>query len=154
VAQRLEGSIERINGSLIVAKFGEEPKMGDLTEVGNLKLMGEIVRLSEDTAYIQCYESTSGLKPGEPVIDIGTPLVAELGPGLMGKIVDGIERSEIELWDMTGPFITRGTNIVPLNREKNGLFFFDPFLKKIFFQLFQTVRRSLNSIDLRNMEAF
>ena len=122
MAQRLEGTIERINGSLIVAKFTEEPKMGDLIEVGNLKLMGEIVRLSEETAYIQCYESTSGLKPGEPVIDIGTPLVAELGPGLMGKIVDGVERSEIELWDMTGPFITRGTNIAPLNREKKWEF--------------------------------
>ena len=118
MSQRLVGTIERINGSLIIAKFAEEPKMGDLTEVGDLKLMGEIVRLSEETAYIQCYESTSGLKPGEPVVDIGTPLVAELGPGLMGQIVDGIERSEMELWDLTGPFITRGTNIDSLNRDK------------------------------------
>jgi V/A-type H+-transporting ATPase subunit A len=122
MSERLEGTIERINGSLIVAKFKEEPKMGDLIEVGNLKLMGEIVRLSEETAYIQCYESTSGLKPGEPVIDTGTPLVAELGPGLMGQIVDGVERSEISLWDLTGPFISRGTNIIPLNREKKWLF--------------------------------
>ncbi len=122
MAQRLEGSIERINGSLIVAKFTEEPKMGDLTEVGNLKLMGEIVRLSEETAYIQCYESTSGVKPGEPVVDIGTPLVAELGPGLMGQIMDGVERSEIELWDLTGPFITRGTTIASLKRDKKWPF--------------------------------
>ena len=122
MAQRLEGTIERINGSLVVAKFVEEPKMGDLVEVGGLKLMGEIVRLSEETAYIQCYESTSGLKPGEPVTDIGTPLVAELGPGLMGQILDGVERSEITLWDMTGPFITRGTNIASLNREKKWEF--------------------------------
>jgi V/A-type H+-transporting ATPase subunit A len=92
--------------------------MGDLIEVGNLRLMGEIVRLSKETAFIQCYESTAGLKPGEPVIDIGTPLVAELGPGLMGQIIDGVARSETELWDLTGPFISRGTNIPPLNREK------------------------------------
>lgn len=114
----LEGKIERINGSLVVAKFDEEPKMGDLIEVGNLKLMGEIVRLSEEATYIQCYEVTSGLKPGEPVIDSGMPLIAELGPGLMGTIVDGIERSETQLWNLTGPFVTRGTNIAPLNREK------------------------------------
>jgi len=114
----IEGTIERINGSLVVAKFKEEPKMGDLAEVGNLKLMGEIVRLSEETAYIQVYEATAGLKPGEPVMDIGTPLIAELGPGIMSQIVDGVERSETELWDLTGPFITRGTNIAPLNREK------------------------------------
>lgn len=122
MSERIEGTIERINGSLIVANFEEEPKMGDLTEVGNLKLMGEIVRLSEETAFIQCYESTSGLRPGEPVIDTGRPLVAELGPGLMGQIVDGVERSEMELWDLTGPFISRGTNIAPLNREKKWTF--------------------------------
>jgi len=118
MAERLEGTIERINGSLIIGKFKEEPKMGDLIEVGNLRLMGEIVRLSKETAFIQCYESTAGLKPGEPVIDIGTPLVAELGPGLMGQIIDGVARSETELWDLTGPFISRGANIPPLNREK------------------------------------
>jgi V/A-type H+-transporting ATPase subunit A len=122
MSHRIEGTIERINGSLIVANFEEEPKMGDLTEVGTLKLMGEIVRLSEETAFIQCYESTSGLKPGEPVIDTGSPLVAELGPGLMGQIVDGVERSEMELWDLTGPFISRGTNIAPLNRDKKWVF--------------------------------
>ncbi len=118
----LEGRIERINGSLVVSKFDEEPKMGDLIEVGNLKLMGEIVRLSKETAYIQCYEATSGLRPGEPVIDMGSPLIAELGPGLMGTIVDGIERSETKLWDLTGPFVSRGTNIAPLDREKKWNF--------------------------------
>jgi V/A-type H+-transporting ATPase subunit A len=118
----LEGLIERINGSLVVANFEEEPKMGDLIEVGKLKLMGEIVRLSTKTAYIQCYEATSGLRPGEPVIDTGMPLIAELGPGLMGTIVDGIERSETKLWDLTGPFVSRGTNIAPLDREKKWNF--------------------------------
>ena len=118
----LKGIIERINGSLVVAKFNEEPKMGDLIEVGNLKLMGEIVRLSEESTFIQCYEVTSGLKPGEPVIDTGMPLIAELGPGIMGRIVDGVERSETELWDLTGPFVSRGTNIASLNREKKWYF--------------------------------
>ena len=118
----LVGTIERINGSLVVAKFDEEPKIGDLIEVGDLKLMGEIVRLSGETAYIQCYEITSGIRPGEPVLDTGRPLVAELGPGIMGTIIDGVERSETELWDLTGPFVTRGTNIAPLNREKKWAF--------------------------------
>lgn len=117
-----QGVIERINGSLVIAKFDEEPKMGDLVEVGDLKLMGEIVRLSGETAYVQVYEITSGVRPGEPVVDIGTPLVAELGPGLMGQIMDGVARSETKLWDLTGPFITRGTNILPLDREKKWAF--------------------------------
>ncbi len=118
----LVGAIERINGSLVVAKFDEKPKIGDLVEVGDLKLMGEIVRLSGDTAYIQCYEITSGIRPGEPVLDTGHPLVAELGPGIMGAIIDGVQRSETELWELTGPFVTRGTNIAPLNREKKWAF--------------------------------
>ncbi len=84
--------------------------------------MGEIVRLSEETAYIQCYEVTSGIRPGEPVIDTGRPLVAELGPGLMGAILDGVERSETRLWELTGPFVTRGTNIIPIDREKKWPF--------------------------------
>jgi V/A-type H+-transporting ATPase subunit A len=116
------GKIERINGSLVVSKFEGEPKMGDLIEVGNLKLMGEIVRLNNDIAYIQCYEATSGLKPGEPVLDTGMPLMAELGPGLMATIVDGVERSETELWKLTGPFVSRGTNITPLKRDKKWFF--------------------------------
>jgi len=114
----MEGTIERINGSLVIAKFDEAPKIGDLVEVGDLRLMGEIVRLSEETAYIQCYEVTSGIRPGEPVIDTGRPLVAELGPGIMSMIVDGVERSQTKLWELTGPFVSRGTNIVPLDREK------------------------------------
>jgi len=118
----LVGAIERINGSLVVAKFDEKPKIGDLVEVGDLKLMGEIVRLSGETAYIQCYEITSGIRPGEPVLDTGHPLVAELGPGIMGTIIDGVQRSETELWELTGPFVTRGTNIAPLNREKKWAF--------------------------------
>ncbi len=118
----LVGTIERINGSLVVAKFEEEPKIGDLIEVGDLKLMGEIVRLSKETAFIQCYEVTSGLRPGEPVLDTGSPLVAELGPGIMSTIVDGVQRSETKLWELTGPFISRGTNIAPLDREKTWAF--------------------------------
>jgi len=118
----LVGTIERINGSLVVARFEKEPKIGDLVEVGDLRLMGEIVRLSEKTAYIQCYETTSGLRPGEPVLDTGKPLVAELGPGLMGTIVDGVERSEVKLWEIAGPFVTRGIHILPLDRERRWSF--------------------------------
>ena len=116
------GTIERINGSLILARFVERPKIGDLVQVGDLELMGEVVRLTEDIAAIQCYEITSGLRPGEPVVDTGMPLVAELGPGLMGTIFDGVERSEIELLKLAGSFITRGINIPPLDREKRWPF--------------------------------
>ena len=122
------GTIERINGSLIRANFKGAPKIGDLVEVGDLKLMGEIVRLDGQTAFIQCYEITSGIRPGEPVNDTGEPLMAELGPGIMGAIIDGVERSETELWNRTGPFVSRGTSVAPLDRNKKWSFV--PTVKK------------------------
>jgi V/A-type H+/Na+-transporting ATPase subunit A len=122
------GIIERINGSLIRATFTGAPKIGDLVEVGNLKLMGEIVRLDGQTAFCQCYEITDGIRPGEPVIDTGEPLMAELGPGIMGAIMDGVERSETELWNRTGPFVSRGTSVAPLDRKKKWAFV--PTVKK------------------------
>jgi len=124
----LAGTIERINGSLVLANFPEKPKIGDLVEVGELKLTGEVVRLTENIAAIQCYEATSGLKPGEPVRDTGKPLIAELGPGLIGTILDGVQRSEVELWKLTGPFITRGVSIAPLDKKKKWNF--TPKVKK------------------------
>lgn len=117
-----EGMIKRINGSLIVAEGLPEAKIGDVAYIGSQRLIGEVVRIFGNEVDLQCYEDTSGLKPGEPVINTGKPLVAELGPGLIGEIFDGLERSELELWRLTGPFIKRGYRIAPLNRDKKWHF--------------------------------
>ena len=119
---QIQGIIERVNGSLIIASFSQKPKIGDLVEIGNLKLMGEVISLIGDRAAIQCYEVTSGLKPGEVVSDTGKPLVAELGPGIMGVIFDGLQRPETALLEMTGSFIKRGVVAPPLDRKKKWYF--------------------------------
>ena len=116
------GEIKRVNGSLIIAEGLEGVRIGDIAYVGDLRLIGEVVRISGREVALQCYEDTSGLRPGEHVISIGMPLVAELGPGLIGGIFDGLERSEIELWKRTGPFIKKGYRVIPLNREKRWHF--------------------------------
>jgi len=116
------GEIKRINGSLIIAEGLKGVKIGDIAYVGDLKLIGEVVRISGRKVALQCYEDTSGLRPGEHVISTGTPLVAELGPGLIGGIFDGLERSELELWKEAGPFIKKGYRVIPLNREKKWYF--------------------------------
>ena len=116
------GEIKRINGSLIIAEGLEGVRIGDIAYVGDLKLIGEVVRISGREVALQCYEDTSGLRPGERVISTGTPLVAELGPGLIGGIFDGLERSELELWKKAGPFIKKGYRVIPLNREKKWHF--------------------------------
>ena len=119
---KLEGFIERINGSLVIAKGLSRPEIGDVVNVGELGLVGEVVRLSGAHTAIQCYESTSGLRPGEPVVNTTLPLTAELGPGLVRTIYDGLERSETEMWTNIGPFITRGVKTLAIDRKKKWAF--------------------------------
>ncbi len=123
-----KGEIVRINGSLIIAENVPNAKIGDITYLGELKLLGEIVRIFKNRVAIQCYEDTGGLRPGDEVINTEKPLVAELGPGLLGGIFDGLEISELKLWDLTGPFVKRGFKIEPLDRNKK--WDFTPTVKK------------------------
>jgi len=116
------GRIIRVNGPLILAKNVPRARVGDVVHLGNEKLIGEIVRIKEEIVAIQCYEDTSGLRPGEPVINTYEPLVAELGPGLLGQIFDGLEFSEIKLHEVYGPFIKRGVKIERLDRNKKWEF--------------------------------
>ncbi|MCW4033080.1 MAG: V-type ATP synthase subunit A [Candidatus Bathyarchaeota archaeon] len=124
----VKGKIKRINGSLVIADGLVGAKIGDVIHIGSFELIGEVVRITGRDVAIQCYETTSGVKPGEPVVSTQMPLVAELGPGLMGSIFDGLEFSETEMWDLTGPFMKRGTKISPLNRKKKWNFI--PKVKK------------------------
>ena len=83
-------------------------KMHEMVEVGNERLIGEIIRLEGDVATIQVYENTSGIKPKEEVIGTGAPLSAELGPGLLGNIYDGIQRLLEWIQEQAGALIERG----------------------------------------------
>src|SRR4030065_2528210 len=92
--------------------------MYETVVVGNSKLVGEVIRLTGDVAFIQVYESTSGLKPGEPVIGTGNPLSVLLGPGIIGQIYDGIQRPLKELSKKSGSFIGRGITTTPVDMTK------------------------------------
>ncbi len=122
MSKQVIGRIKRINGSLVIARGLTGSKIGDVVYIGRSKLIGEVVRISGDEFALQCYEDTSGLQPGESVIGTGSPLVAELGPGMIGEIFDGLERSELELWRLSGPFIKKGYKIAPLKRDKKWHF--------------------------------
>jgi V/A-type H+-transporting ATPase subunit A len=93
-------------------------QMHEMVEVGKDRLIGEIIRLEGDVATIQVYENTSGIKPTEDVIGTGAPLSAELGPGLLGNIYDGIQRTLEWLKEQTGAFIQRGTKTAALPKDK------------------------------------
>ncbi|MCX8146922.1 MAG: V-type ATP synthase subunit A, partial [Candidatus Woesearchaeota archaeon] len=92
--------------------------MYDVVRVGKEKLMGEVIQISEENTTIQVYEDTSGIKPGEPVINTGTPLSVELGPGMLGSIYDGIQRPLPVLKEKMGDFIKRGVDAPGLDPEK------------------------------------
>ena len=102
--------------------------MYETVYVGDERLIGEIIKLTGDVAFIQVYENTSGLKPGEPVEATGSPLSVSLGPGMLGSIYDGVQRPLDVLGDVAGGFIKRGVKADPLPLNKKWLF--KPLVKK------------------------
>jgi V/A-type H+-transporting ATPase subunit A len=96
--------------------------MYDVVQVGEERLMGEVIQIVREKTVIQVYEDTSGIRPGEKVVDTGAPLVAELGPGLLGSIYDGVQRPLPVLVKEMGDYIARGVAAPGLNREKKWKF--------------------------------
>lgn len=113
-----QGRIVWVSGPAVRADGMSEAKMYETVSVGDAKLIGEVIRLTGDVAFIQVYESTSGLKPGEPVIGTGNPLTVLLGPGIIGQIYDGIQRPLKELSKKSGSFIGRGIVTTPVDMTK------------------------------------
>jgi len=102
-----EGEIYKVAGPVVIAT-GMEPQMYDVVHVGDEGLMGEVIQIEDEKAYIQVYEDTTGVKPGEPVENTGQPLSVQLGPGLLTSIYDGLQRPLVTLQEKTGDFIERG----------------------------------------------
>jgi len=114
----VDATIARISGPVAVAKDLEGAHMFDVVRIGEMGLMGEIIRLEGNTAQIQVYEDTTGLKPGEKVINTERPLSMQLGPGLLTSIYDGIQRPLNILAEESGDFISGGKMIPALDQKK------------------------------------
>jgi V/A-type H+-transporting ATPase subunit A len=123
-----KGRIVWVSGPAVKADGMSTAKMYETVEVGDSKLIGEVIRLTGDVAFVQVYESTSGLKPGEPVVGTGQPLSVSLGPGIIGKIYDGIQRPLDEIAAKSGAFISRGVITTPVDLKKK--YKFKPSAKK------------------------
>jgi V/A-type H+-transporting ATPase subunit A len=118
----VEGYISRVAGPVVEAKSMQQATMHELVQVGNARLVGEIIRLDGETATIQVYQDTAGLTVNEKVVGTGSPLSVELGPGLVGNVFDGIQRPLETLRDLTGPFIKQTEVVAPLSRTKTWAF--------------------------------
>ncbi|AGB05166.1 ATP synthase, A subunit [Aciduliprofundum sp. MAR08-339] len=122
------GKIIRVAGPVVVADGMKGSEMYEVVHVGEEGLIGEIIGLYGDTATIQVYEETSGIRPGEPVKRTGAPLSVMLGPGIISQIYDGIQRPLPQIKDMMGDFIKRGASASPLDTNKK--WHFVPRVKK------------------------
>ncbi len=116
------GSIAKVSGPVVSAEGMSGAKMYDIARVGELGLIGEVVRLDGDVAIVQVYEDTSGLRVGEKVECTEEPLLLELGPGLLSSIYDGIQRRLTDSAENYGDFVVRGVSTDALPRDRKWAF--------------------------------
>jgi V/A-type H+-transporting ATPase subunit A len=116
------GKIWRVSGPLVIADDMKGSQVYEVVEIGEEGLVGEIVGLEGNRAIIQAHEDTLGLKVGEVVRGMGRVLSAELGPGLVGSIYDGLQKSLLTLGENIGPFMKRGAKASALPRDKKWQF--------------------------------
>ena len=117
-----KGTIVKISGPLVVAEGMRDANMFDVVRVSEKRLIGEIIEMHGDRASVQVYEETSGLGTGEGVESTGEPMSAELGPGLIGSIYDGIQRPLDDIRKISGNNLARGVEVPSLKRDKKWSF--------------------------------
>ena len=114
----MDNKIYGINGPVVTVKDTDAFSMMEMVYIGHEHLIGEVIGISSDYTTIQCYEETTGLKPGDPVQLTGTQMSVLLGPGILDNIFDGIERPLKEIEREAGAFINRGSSVSPLDTER------------------------------------
>ncbi len=111
------GVIRDINGPIVTIELSGV-RSGEQVKIGELGLFGEVISLRGNQAVVQTYESTDGVRPGEPAVGLGWPLSVELGPGLMGGIFDGVQRPLAKIALESGDYIRRGISVPALDRSQ------------------------------------
>lgn len=123
VSKEDNGHIVSINGSIVQVKGLSSYRMGEITYVGEEQLIGEVIVIERDIATIQVYEPVEGLRINDPVYPTGKSLTAELGPGLLSNIFDGIQRPLDRIKQISkSDFIKRGIRTNALDRQKKWQF--------------------------------
>ncbi|MCW8890399.1 MAG: V-type ATP synthase subunit A [Sedimenticola sp.] len=122
-----QGTISEINGPILNIHL-PGIRNGEQVKIGSMGLYGEVIALKGETALVQSYESTEGVRPGEQVWGLGRPLSVELGPGLLGSIFDGVQRPLDKVFLESGDHIGRGINLPALDRQKAWHFVPEPDL--------------------------
>ena len=117
-SNRSKNTIYSINGPVVKVKDTKDFLMLEMVYVGYKKLIGEVISITDKFTTIQVYETTTGLKPGEPVVGTGDNMCVLLGPGIISNIFDGIERPLKKLEEKSGAFISEGCDVDNLDMER------------------------------------
>ncbi len=119
-----KGRVVGINGNLLSVEFDGNVSMNEIcyVSVGGTALKSEVIRIKGNTAQIQVYEMTDGIRCGDTVEFTGDMLSAELGPGLLGQIYDGLQNPLPALAEQAGWFLERGVYADGLDTEKKWEF--------------------------------
>lgn len=119
-----KGKVVSINGNLVSVRFDGNVSMNEIcyVNVDNTKLKSEVIRIRGNVAQIQVYEMTNGIKCGDDVEFTGDMLSAQLGPGLLGQVYDGLQNPLPVLAEQAGWFLERGIYADGLNAEKKWEF--------------------------------
>lgn len=118
------GKVVSVNGNLVSVAFEGNVSMNEIcfVKVGEATLKSEVIRIRGNVAQIQVYEMTDGIRCGDEVAFTGEMLSAELGPGLLGQIYDGLQNPLPKLAEQAGWFLERGIYVDGLNSEKKWAF--------------------------------
>jgi len=118
------GKVVSVNGNLVSVQFTGDVSMNEIcyVKVDDVKLKSEVIRIKGDVAQIQVYEMTGGIKCGDDVEFTGEMLSAQLGPGLLGQVYDGLQNPLPVLAEQAGWFLERGIYADGLNTEKKWEF--------------------------------
>ena len=111
----IEGKITRISGPIVFAEGLDGCGLYDVVDVGENRLIGEIIRQNKGNATIQVYEEDTGMHIGEKIVCHQRPLSLRLGPGLVGTIYDGIQRPLKAMAEKSGAFLLPGERTEPLD---------------------------------------
>lgn len=119
-----KGKVVSINGNLVSVEFQGNVSMNEIcfVNVDGIKLKSEVIRIRGNIAQIQVYEMTGGIKCGDSVDFTGEMLSAQLGPGLLGQIYDGLQNPLPLLAEQAGWFLERGIYADGLDGEKKWEF--------------------------------
>ena len=116
------GRIIELLGPVVRARLVTPMALGEIGFIGEERLIGEVIAIAADVVTLQVYESTVGIAAGAPLFACGQPLSAELGPGLLGGIFDGLQRPLPALAAIDGDVLRRGRHPPALDRDRRWRF--------------------------------